>query len=118
MDRHPDTEEVTGSNPVRPTSTNVVFLDSFLAAVRHRCASVLRYAPDPWFEHSVVSAGDSRPLAHAHPGAEMLTVATPADAEAPSLLSRRVAAELMCSAQVSAYGRSQGTRCLPAEHTE
>ena len=46
----PDTEEVNGSNPVRPTSKDVLSGPSFLVFVRHRCV----VAPSPGLHHLVV----------------------------------------------------------------
>ena len=50
-ERFPDTEEVTGSNPVRPTSTNAVLRPSFPYLVRHRCVTT----PRPRLHNLVVS---------------------------------------------------------------
>jgi hypothetical protein len=54
-ERFPDTEEVTGSNPVRPTSTDGVFEGSGLPFVRHTCVSSRVRAPLPRLDNAVMS---------------------------------------------------------------
>src|SRR3984885_10235919 len=52
-ERFPDTEEVTGSNPVRPTSTNALLRPALPGSVRHRCVA----APFPRLDDLVVGVG-------------------------------------------------------------